>query len=444
MNPTVNLRALALVLVSLLAIAGCERAPPPAAPVATGAAASAPAAPLYTCPMHHEVRSDHPGHCPICGMDLVPVAQAAPSAAADNGRRVLYYRHPHRADVTSPTPRKDEMGMDFVPVYGDEGGTVTVPAGVRQSLGIRTAPATRAPLARRVEAVATVAFDARGSREVRVRAEGWVERLHVRASGERVRAGEALFTLYAPKLATTREDLARARALGDADLVAAAEARLRALGAGPGGRGDRVEVVAPIDGVVAELGVLEGGLVTPEMVAARITPLGKVWVLAAVPESASSGLAPGAPALVTLAARPGERLEARVAEVLPELDAATRTVQARLVVANPGGQLLPGMVGTASIDVGAAREVVQVPLDALIRTGRGTRVVVALGDGRFVAREVVAGLESGDRVEVRAGLAPGEQVVVAGQFLLDSESSVRAGLARFGEPSPEAPAGARP
>jgi Cu(I)/Ag(I) efflux system membrane fusion protein len=334
--------------------------------------------------------------------------------------------------------------MDYVPVYadaGDTGATVSVSAGMRQALGVRTARVERGPLARRVEAVATVAYDARGVREVRVRAEGWVEGLQVRAAGERVRAGQTLFTVYSPKLATTRQDLERAQALNDPELVAAAEARLKALGAA-GGRGSRVAYSAPVDGVVSELMVYEGTRITPEMVAARITPLGKVWVVAAVPESASGGLAPGASAVLRFAAYPGETLQAKVTEVLPELDAATRTVQARLTVENADARLRPGMIGTASIETGAARDVVQVPLDAVIRTGRGERVVVALGAGRFATREVVTGLESGDRAEVTRGLAAGDEVVVSGQFLIDSESNVRSSLSRLNGDAPTAGASA--
>lgn len=375
----------------------------------------------YTCPMHHDVRSDSPGKCPICGMDLVPVAGDA--SEADRGAAAR------------------EGGAVGNPDVAATGAPVGVSSTMRQALGVRLAKVESGPLARRIDAVATVAFDARGTREVRVRAEGWVEGLQVRAAGERVRAGQVLFTVYSPKLATTRDDLERAKALNDADLVAAAEARLRSLGAARGS-GSRVAYVAPVDGVLSELMVYEGTMITPAMVAARVTPLGQVWVVAAVPESASGGLAPGATAELRFAAYPGETLAAKVTEVLPELDAGTRTVQARLTVENARARLRPGMIGTASIETGAARDVVQVPLDAVIRTGRGERVVVVLGDGRFATREVVTGLESGDRVEIRQGLAAGDQVVVSGQFLIDSESNVRSSLSRLGaSDAPVAPSG---
>jgi Cu(I)/Ag(I) efflux system membrane fusion protein len=400
-----TLKTIVTVLALTAVLGACGRSEPPAAPEAASPAAGGTAdrdaalkehalahAKGYVCPMHPDVTSDEPGKCPICGMDLVPVAAAAPTTT--------------------------------------EGATVTVDAGMRQALGVRTARAEHAPLARRVEAVATVAFDKRGTREIRVRAEGWVEQLRVRAAGERVSKGQSLFTVFSPKLATTRQDLERARELKDPELIAAAEARLRALGAG-GGAGSRTVVTAPVDGVVEELMVLEGGMLTPDMVAARITPLGQVWVVAAVPESASGGLDVGATAQLSFAAYPGETMEARVTEVLPELNMETRTVQARLTVQNAEARLRPGMIGTASIEVGTARDVVQVPLDAVIRTGRGERVVVALGEGRFGTREVVTGLESGDRVEIRRGLTPGEEVVVSGQFLIDSESNLRSSLGRL-------------
>lgn len=411
---------LSLVGAATLAACGGDAKAPATAPPAAAAPAGDEAvrehalahAKGYTCPMHHDVRSDSPGKCPICGMDLVPVAddtqEGGGGAAAHEGSAAA-------------------TGASGVAATG---APVRVSSAMRQALGVRTAKVESGPLARRIDAVATVAYDARGVREVRVRAEGWVEGLQVRAAGERVRAGQVLFSVYSPKLATTREDLERAQALHDADLVAAAEARLKSLGASRGS-GSRVAYAAPVDGVLSELMVYEGTMIAPEMVAARITPLGKVWVVAAVPESAAGGLAPGATAELRFAAYPGETLAATVTEVLPELDAGTRTVQARLTVENAQARLRPGMIGTASIETGATRDVVQVPLDAVIRTGRGERVVVVLGDGRFATREVVTGLESGDRVEIRQGLAAGDEVVVSGQFLIDSESTVRSSLSRL-------------
>lgn len=404
-------------------VAGCDRGAQDPAPAKT-APTAAPAADRdaelkehalahargYVCPMHPDVKSDGPGECPICGMDLVPVeapAEPAATGAAEGSA---------------------------------DGPVVQLAPGMQQSLGVRTARAEEGPLARRVEAVATVAYDSRGTREVRVRAEGWVESLTVRAAGERVRAGQTLFTVYAPKLATTRKDLERARALGDAELVAAAEARLRALGASAG-TGDRVAYRAPVDGVLAELMVYEGTMVTPDMVAARIVPLGRVWVLASVPESQSAGVRAGTHVELSFPSLPGESLHATVAEVLPELDMETRTVQARIALDNPEVQLRPGMVGTAALELGDAAEVVHVPTDAVIRTGRDARVVLALGEGRFATRPVVTGLESGDRIAIRSGLSAGEEVVVSGQFLIDSESSVRASLGRL-DAAPAAAAGA--
>ncbi|MCZ8131783.1 MAG: efflux RND transporter periplasmic adaptor subunit [Steroidobacteraceae bacterium] len=376
----------------------------------------------YTCPMHPEITSDEPGECPICGMDLVPMSETPEDATAAPA-------HEHGAAGTG------QPGAAYAPAGASgstapvQGATVRVTEGMQQSLGVRVATAESGPLRPTVEAVARVEFDARGAREVRVRTMGFVEALYVRAAGERVKAGQPLFAVYAPMLSTARQDLERARRLGDAELVTAAQARLRALGAQAGESG-RVVYRAPVDGVVAELGVLEGGQVGPEMMAAKILPTDRIWAVAAVPEALSAGLAPGAHATLRFAALPGARLDAEVAEVLPELDMMTRTVQARLVLDNAGMRLRPGMVGVAELHAGEAREVVHVPLDAVIRTGRHARVVVALGQGRFVTRLVTPGVEAGDRVEIRDGLAAGERVVVAGQFLIDSESTLRGSLDR--------------
>lgn len=437
----------AVVLAAAMLLTACGE---PATPVATPDTplqhAEKHLDPTYQCPMHPDVKSDKPGQCPICGMNLVLVE---PAATAEPEKRPLYYRHPHNPAVTSQEPRKDEMGMDYVPVYETAStrsgpGPIQLSSAMVNNLGVRTTEARTGEVDSSVQTVGTLAYDDRGRVEVRVRAEGYVERLVVRAEGERVSRGQALFAVFSPKLAAAQREYLHAVQLGDEPLVVAAEGRLESLGLGRGAIArlreggaplDRVTYYAPQDGVVTMLGVREGALAEPGMSAMSLAPIDRLWVVAEVPEAAAARLNVGAPAAVTVASLPGERLAASVLEILPTVNESTRTVQARLELANPGGRLAAGMLADVTVAGEEARSAVLIPGEALIRTGRSERVIVALGAGRFAQREVRAGTESGDDVEILDGLAVGEQVVVAGQFMIDSESQVRSSLRRYGQES---------
>jgi Cu(I)/Ag(I) efflux system membrane fusion protein len=430
----------------------CEKASPPAGPETAQEHVEKHRVPGYQCPMHPEVKADEPGKCPICGMTLVPVAaaQAEPEPASGSRpheRKLLYYRNPMNPAVTSPVPRKDEMGMDYVPVYaeGDDEytGAFRLSSAMVNNLGVRTATARVGKLDSSIRTVGTLAYDERGRIEVRVRTEGYVERLSVRAEGEPVHRGQALFAAFSPKLAAAQREYLHALSLGDPALTEASTGRLAALGLDAGTIGrlrqtgqvtERVTYYAPEDGVVAVLGVREGALAEPGMSAMTIVPISRLWVVAEVPEADAAQVRQGAAASLSFPALPGQRIEARVLEVLPQLNEATRTLQVRLELGNPGDRLAAGMLADVAIEGGNGKETLMVPTSALIRTGRSERVIVALGNGRFVARDVTSGRESSDDIQILAGLEAGEEVVVAGQFMIDSESQVRSSLRRYEEP----------
>jgi Cu(I)/Ag(I) efflux system membrane fusion protein len=443
------------VLLLALIVTGCakEQGPPATSePVSAAADDSATehaakhADALYRCPMHPDVVRNEPGECPICGMTLVRVEPepAAPPAAADvPPGKPLYYRHPHDPNRTSPVPRQDEMGMDFVPGYAEAAGPeVRISPAVVNNLGVRTATAQRAAPEQRAATVGYVAFDERRMRQVQPRAEGWIEGLAVRAMGETVEAGQLLFTLYSPMLESAQQEYLDAQRIGNRDLIDASRERLHALGldAGAaerlarGGRASgRVPFHAPISGVITELAVRDGAMVSPNMMVLTITGLGSLWVIAEVPESQATWVRAGTVAEVRLPSLPGEMLGGRVEYVYPELNMETRTLRARIVLDQAGPGLRPNMLANVTLLGEAGEPAVMIPRSALIRSGSDQRVVVALGDGRFAPRRVVAGAESGDRVVIREGLAEGEQVVVSGQFLLDSEANLRTGMERLGE-----------
>jgi membrane fusion protein, copper/silver efflux system len=362
--------------------------------------------PKYRCPMHPDVVRDEPGSCPICGMDLVKVE----------------------------TPKGDASGAG-------SGGSreVQISSAVINNLGVRTERVARGSLARRGDVVGYVQFDERRSQQVRPRAEGWVEGLSVRAMGETVTKGQLLFTLYSPMLESVQQEYLDALKIGNEDLIAASRDRLRALGlAGTassltktGKTSGRVPFHAPISGVVTELMAREGAMVSPDMIAMTITELGSLWVIAEVPEAQAGWLKPGTHAMVRFPSLPGETVHGSVEYVYPELSMETRSIRARITLATPPAGVKPNMLANIELVGEAGVDVLNIPRSALIRSGTQDRVVIALGEGRFASRKVVAGAESGGRVTIVEGLEEGEQVVTSAQFLLDSEANLDAGLERL-------------
>ena len=456
-----SLGCLVGILLLAFVLAGCSKQPP-SEPLRNAADDTLPehalkhANPTYRCPMHPDVVRDEPGDCPICGMTLVkvePSPEAAAAPAAPTGRTPLYYRNPMDPNRHSPVPAKDEMGMDYVPVYAEDvSGEVRISPAVMNNLGVRTEPVVRGSLPRRSEVVGYVQFDERTVQQVRPRAEGWVEGLSVRAMGETVKAGQLLFTLYSPMLESVQQEYIDALKIGNRELIDASRDRLRAVGldagtatrlAKSGHAAGRVPFHAPISGVITELEAREGAMLTPAMSAMTITELGSLWVVAEVPESQSSWLRQGTQAEVRFPSQPGEPIHGRVEYVYPELNMETRTVRARIVLDAPPQDVRPNMLANVSLFADDGAAVLHIPRSAVIRNGTRDRVVVALGDGRFTSRNVIAGAESGDRIAIRDGLQDGERVVVAAQFLLDSEANLGAGLDRLDDGS-TAPAAVAP
>ena len=375
--------------------------------------------PKYRCPMHPQIVRDEPGNCPICGMTLVEFEPepSAPGAAAGSGG----------------------------------GKEVRISPAVINNLGVRTEPALRGGLSRSAQAVGYVQFDERRVQQVRPRAEGWVEGLSVRAMGETVQQGQLLFTLYSPMLESAQQEYLDALQIGNEELIAASRDRLRALGldAGTASRlakarraAGRVPFYAPVSGVVTELMAREGAMVSPDMIAMTITELGTLWVIAEVPEAQAGWLERGTHAVVRFPSLPGETVHGSVDYVYPELNMETRTLRARVTLEKPPANVRPNMLATVELIGEQSADALSIPRSALIRGGSRDRVVVALGDGRFTSRTVVAGAESGDRVAIVEGLDEGERVVTSAQFLLDSEANLDAGLERLesGTGEPAAPA----
>ncbi len=384
-----------------------------------------------------------------------PAAQAAGGKTdPKTGRPVLYWHDPMVPGPRFEQPGKSPfMDMDLVPVYADEaeGGGVKVAPQVQQSLGLRTALVAKGPIAPRVQAVGSVAWNERGLAVLQARAAGFVERLHVRAPLEPVRRGQPLVDLLAPDWVAAQEEylwLLKREAPGAEALREAArqrlllagmtEAQIRAVEAG-GKTLPRLTVVAPLSGVVAELAVREGMTVMPGAPLFRINDLSSVWVNAEVPEAQAALVRPGQPVEARTAALPDTVFQGKVSALLPEVDAQTRTLKARIELANPGGRLVPGMYATIAFGAAAAREALLVPTEAVIRTGKRDVVITLREDGRFAPADVQLGLESDGHTEIRQGLAEGARVVLSGQFLIDSEASLKSTLSRLETGAPAEP-----
>ena len=378
-------------------------------------------------------------------------AQRPTQPAANTERQILYWHDPMVPSARFDKPGKSPfMDMQLVPVYADEqgGAAVKVSPTVIQNLGIRLATVEKTKLQAKLEAVGSVAFDERLLEVVQARVEGYVTRLHVKAPLERVRRGQRLADIVAPAwLEAEEEYLAlldtqseRGRSIRDA-----ARQRLAVLGVPESAIRDletqrkanaTTTLVAPIDGVVAELAVREGSAFMPGAALFRINGLKTVWVNAQVPESQVSMIPTGSHATVRATAWPGSEFAGQVLAVLPDVDAQTRTLAVRLVVENPQRQLAPGMFVSLDFEGPGAQEQLVVPSEAVIMTGERSVVIVAREGGGFDVAEVTAGAEVAGRTAILSGLEAGQSVVVSGQFLIDSEASLKSAASRLSTPEP--------
>jgi len=371
------------------------------------------------------------------------------------GRKILYYHDPMVPSSKFDKPAKSPfMDMMLVPVYanGDaDQGKVTVSPRIQQNLGVRTAMVTEGTLSPQVSAVGSIAYNERDQATVQARATGYVERLHVRATLDRVAKGQPLVDLYVPDWVAAQEEfLAIKRMQGNdlASLVDGARQRMRQAGMSDeqirqveasGRTQARITVTAPLGGVVVELMAREGMTVMAGTTLFRINGLSTVWANAEVPESQSALLRPGAKVQARSPAVPGTTFDGKVQAILPEVNPATRTLKVRLELANPGARLVPGMFVTMQFMDMRAEKALLIPTEAVIQTGKRTVVMLAEDNGRFRPVDVEAGIEAGGQTEIKRGLQAGQRVVVSSQFLIDSEASLKGVEARLNEaPKPVA------
>ena len=365
---------------------------------------------LWTCPMHPNIIEDHPGTCPICGMDLVPKKSAA-----------------------APAPEQS----------GESDKAVTIDPVVVQNMGVRVQPLQRGTLIHRVRTIGEVDVAENEVSVINLRYSGWIERIWVEETGQPVARGEKLFSLYSPELVTAeKEYLLAVNTQGrDSDLARSAATRLRYWNIPVSRLDDIVKkgnvsrtiiIRAPRSGYVLHKNVVEGARVQSGKDLYRIGNLKKIWVKAEVYEFDAPWVTLNAPATMELSFQQGRTWDGKVSYIYPTLNPKTRTLTVRLEFPNPGIRLKPGMFATIRIETRRLENVLLLPKEAILHTGQRQIVFVSTGGGTFEPREVVTGV-SGDNhdIEVLSGLKEGDPVVLSGQFLLDSESQLREAVEKF-------------
>jgi Cu(I)/Ag(I) efflux system membrane fusion protein/cobalt-zinc-cadmium efflux system membrane fusion protein len=414
----------------------------------------------YTCSMHPQVVQDEPGSCPICGMDLVP--RDRPEEAEKGGEReIAYWRAPMNPEEIYDQPGKSSMGMDLIPVYEDQlvgGVNISIDPAMEQNMGIRTETVECGTLKHTIRTYGHVTYDETRMARVNLRFSGWIQRLYVDFTGKRVRKGEPMFDFYSPELVTAQQELLEAqrnyrRRPGDVTkkMLESVKSRLSFYNISAsviqnildtGKIQHALTIRSPYTGVVTEKNAQEGDFVQAGTTVYQIADLSRVWVEAHIFEYELDRVEKGQPVEMTLPYLPGEKYTGSVAYIYPYLQRQTRDVVVRLEFANPDLSLKPDMYGDVRIKTGQGEQCIHVPRSAVLRSGERDIVFVRRAEGKFTPREVELGLPlDNDRYLVLQGLAPGEHVVVSGQFMLDSESRLREGTRKMTEhkeaPEPE-------
>ena len=450
-NMTGIREASAFLLMLLLAIApGCDWGE-------KGAGETPETVQLYTCGMCPQVVQEGPGTCPICKMDLTPMKASTAGAetpqTGDGGERsIAYWVAPMDPTYIRDKPGKSPMGMDLVPVHEDElgeggaqsaGSVVLIDPVVVQNMGVRIAPVVRGSLSRHVRTIGEIEVAEDSLSVVNLRYSGWIETIHVDETGEEVRKGQRLFEIYSPELVSAQDEYLLALRSGgpDSPLVSSTRKRLelwelsdeQIQAIADAGESQRaVTIHAPRGGYVLHKNVVEGARVSAGHDLYRIGDLASIWALAEVYEFDSPWVTEGQAATMELSFTPGETYAGHVSYVYPTLDEASRTLKVRLEFENPGLVLRPGMFATVWIEAQRKDDVLMLPTEAILQGGDRQTVFVAQGGGHYRAQSITTGLSGDNRhTEVLSGLAEGEQVVVSGQFLLDSESQLQEAVAKL-------------
>ena len=422
---------------------------------------------FYRNPMNPAITSPTPAQDEM-GMDYVPVyaEDNSPTAA----RKPLFYRNPMNPEVTSPVPAQDEMGMDYVPVYpeagaatGEQSGTVKIDPTVVQNIGVRTVKVTHAVLSRDIRTIGRVTYDEQRVARLHPKYDGWVEKLFIDKTGEQIKQGNMLLSIYSPQLVASQEEyllaldsVAELRDSPFADvrngavsLLRSAKQRLQLLDMPEHQIAQLnkthkimkgVHIHSPFDGVVMNIGAREGERITPATELYMITDLSRVWVIVDIYEDDMPWVRKGDTANIQVAAIPGRTFSGKVAYIYPYMEAKTRTIKVRIELDNAKLELKPEMFANVNIASDKQIDALVVPSESIVRTGTHEQVFVQRAPGQFEPRRVVVGVATNGQTQIISGLNEGEMVVTSSQFLVDSESKLKEATAKMMEAGKSKPA----
>ncbi|WP_337865512.1 efflux RND transporter periplasmic adaptor subunit [Ignavibacterium sp.] len=409
---------------------------------------------LYTCGMHPQIISDEPGNCPICEMKLTPVKQ---SQQSNKERKILYYRNPMNPSIISDHPQKDEMGMDYVPVYEDEAsaeGIVTIDPEVQQNMNIKTEIVQYRKLSSVVTTNGILTIDETRQNIVTTRVDGWIEKLYVNYTGQLIQKGSKLMDIYSPMLISAQQELITALSYNDKtnlaqlkdlknsgnELIKQAEKKLKLLNI----TDDEIERIkntkeirttltlySKYSGTVLEKNIIEGQKIMAGEPLLKIADLSSLWLTADIYEYELQKVKLGSKVSLKLKSFSDKTFFGKVSFIYPTIDPDSRTIKIRADINNSSGLLKPNMYAAVSTEGPETKVTPAIPENSVIRTGKKDIVIIDLGNGKFKPQEVQLGLYADGYYQVLSGLTEGMKIVTSAQFLIDSESNLKAAINQF-------------
>ncbi|GAA0416996.1 hypothetical protein GCM10009133_26830 [Cocleimonas flava] len=414
--------------------------------------------PTYVCPMHPQIVKGEPGNCPICGMNLVkkePVAEEKPVMTMNSKpkeKKIKYWVAPMDANYRRDEPGKSPMGMDLVPVYeeqSDDGAdmamnqkdgmpVITINSSTAQNMGVRIEKAKLNELSRNIKTLGSITYNEDSVHHIHARASGWVEKLYTSSLGDPVVKGNTLLEYYSPEIVAAQKDLLLAKRAG-ANLTLASKTRLRDLNVSDefieqisksGKSQNRVPIIANHSGVVTSIGIKNGMYVTPGTQIYSIADLSSVWVIVDVFEHQLIWVKVGNKALVKVQSMSDKEWQGEVEYIYPELNPKTRTLKVRLKIPTPDQLLKPNMFADVTL-LTNNKKVVSVPTESIIYYEQSPRVVKVISENKYQPVDVTIGMKSNGQVEIIDGIKEGDDILVSGQFMIDSESNLQASFRRL-------------
>ena len=411
--------------------------------------------PNYVCPMHPQIVKGEPGNCPICGMNLVkkdPVIEEKPQMAKSSKskeKKIKFWVAPMDANYRRDEPGQSPMGMDLVPVYEEESDDmamseegdlpkITINPSTAQNMGVRIEKAGVTELSRTISTLGSITYNEDSLHHIHARSSGWVEKLYAGSLGDPVTKGKALLEYYSPDIVAAQKDLILAKRAGP-NLVRASKTRLRDLNVSEafisqisksGKSQNRIPIVANHSGVVTRIGIKNGMFISPGTEIYTIADLSSVWVIVDVFEHQLTWVTVGDKALVKVQSAAGKEWEGEIDYIYPELNPKTRTLKVRLKIETPKQLLKPNMFADVKL-LTESKKVLSVPAESIIYYENSTRVVKVVAENKYQPVDVTLGMKSNGQVEIIDGIKEGDDILVSGQFMIDSESNLKASFRRM-------------